>query len=410
MIQMIFELTEEQLEFQKSMREFALKELAPGALQRDIDGDFSEVYDILMNKMGSKGLLGLTFPKEYGGLGKSYMEFALGMFELCRIDVSVGASWSVCLSLGTIPLYRFGTEEQKQKYLVPLARGEKLCAFGLTEREAGSDVSVMKTTAVRSGDKYIINGHKIYITNAGYADTYIIFAKTDESKGSRGISAFILEKGTPRFSFGEEYNKMGIRSSIQRELIFEDVCVPVENRIGEEGEGFKIAMTALDVGRLGVAAQGVGAAWGAYDIALEHAKNRVQFGKPITANQAVSFKLAEMATSIELSKLITLKAAYLLSKGLPFSKEVAMAKLVATDTAMKVTTEAVQILGEKGYLVENQAERFMRNAKILQIFEGTNEIQKLVISGYILQDIYLKNNIIKSIVTVQLLWTQSLFA
>ena len=382
---MNFQLTEEQAIFQKTIREFAKKEVAPQAMQRDFDGDFDGVYEIMMKKMAPMGLLGLTFPKEYGGQGKSYIEFALAMFELCSEEVSLGASWSVCMSLGTVPIWKFGTEEQKQKYLVPLAKGEKLCAFGLTEPNAGSDAAMQETTAVLDEDEYILNGNKIYITNGGYADTYVVIAMTDKSKGTKGISAFIVEKGTPGFTFGKEYIKMGIRASIQQELVFKDARIPRENLIGKEGDGFKIAMSALDVGRLGVAAQGVGAAMGAYDRALNYAKGRIQFGKPVTANQGVSFLLADMATQIELAQLIVLKAAWLYSNGLPFSNEVAMAKSYCTDMAMRVTTDAVQVFGGKGYLVENEVERFMRDAKILQIYEGTNQIQRVVIASHILK-------------------------
>jgi len=382
---MNFLLTEEQIEFQQKIREFAEREVAPGAMRRDLEGDFSEIYDILINKMGPMGMLGLTFPKEYGGQGKSYVEFALAMMELCRVEVSLGASWSVCMSLGSIPIWKFGTEEQKQKFLTPLAAGRKLCAFGLTEPNAGSDSAMQETTAVPDGGEYILNGNKIYITNGGYADVYIVIAMTDKSKGNKGISAFIVEKGTPGFTFGEEYKTMGIRATIQQELVFKNARIPKENLIGKEGDGFKIAMTALDVGRLGVAAQGVGAAMGAYELALNYTKNRIQFGKPVTANQGVSFTLADMATQIELAQLIVLKAAWLFSNGLPFSKEVAMAKAYCTDMAMQVTTDAVQLFGGKGYLIENQVERFMRDAKILQIYEGTNEIQRVVIANHILK-------------------------
>lgn len=382
---MNFRLTEEQSEFAKAMREFALKELAPGAMRRDIEEDSSETYDILINKAGPMGLLGLTFPKEYGGQGKSYIYFALAMFEFCRVEVSFGAAWSVCMSLGTIPILKFGTEEQKQKYLVPLAKGEKICAFGLTEPNAGSDAAMQETTAVLDGDSYILNGKKIYITNAGYADTYIVFAMTDQSKGTKGISAFIVEKSTPGFTFGRVYRTMGIKATSQQELLFNNARIPKENLLGKEGEGFKIAMTALDAGRLGVASQGVGAAMGAYDLALKHAKERIQFGKPVAANQGVSFMLADMATKIELAQLITLKSAWMFSEGLPYSKEVAMAKTFATDTAMEVAANAVQILGGKGFLIDYEAERFMRDAKILQIYEGTNQIQRVVISGHILK-------------------------
>ena len=382
---MNFQLTNEQLEFQKAMREFSVKEVAPGAMLRDLEGDCAGICEILKNKMAPMGLLGLTFPKEYGGQGKSYVDFALAMMEFCRVEVSLGASWSVCMSLGTIPIWKFGSEEQRQKYLVPLAKGEKLSAFGLTEPNAGSDAAMQETTAVQDGNDYLLNGKKVYITNGGYADIYTVFAMTDKTKGTKGISAFIVEKGTPGFTFGEEYKKMGIRASATRELIFENCRIPKENLIGKEGEGFKIAMTALDVGRLGVASQGVGAAMGAYDLALNYAKERVQFGRPVIANQAVSFSLADMATQIELAQLIVLKSAWLFSNGLPYSKEVAMAKSYSTDMAMKVTTDAVQIFGGKGYLVENQVERFMRDAKILQIYEGTNQIQRLVIANHIMK-------------------------
>lgn len=382
---MNFALTEEQLAFQKEIREFAQREFASGAVQRDEDEDFTPIYNIFMKKMGPMGLLGLTMPKEYGGQGKSPIFFVLAMMEFCRVEVSVGAAWSVCLSLGTVPLLKWGTEEQKQKYLVPLLKGEKLCAFGLTEENAGSDSAMQETTAVPDGDEYILNGRKIYITNAGFADTYIVIAMTDKSKGTKGISAFVVEKDTTGFTFGKEYKKMGIRATVQRELIFENCRIPKENLLGKEGEGFKIAMTALDVGRIGVAGQGLGAAMGAFDLAVKAAKEREQFGKPISANQAISFKLADMATKIELAQLMLLKTAWLMQEGLPYSKEAAMAKTVCTDTAMSVTTDAVQILGGKGYLRENEAERFMRDAKILQIYEGTNQIQRLIISGYVLK-------------------------
>ncbi len=380
---MNFALTEEQLEFQKEMRELAVREFASGARQRDEEEDFRPINDVFRNKFGPMGLMGLTMPKEYGGQGKSPIFFALAMMEFSRVDVSVGSAWSVCLSIGSVPIEKFGTEEQKQKYLVPLLKGEKLCAFGLTEEGAGSDSAMQETTAKLDGDEYIINGRKIYITNAGYADTYIIFAITDKSKGTKGISAFIVEKGTPGFTFGVEYKKMGIRATAQRELIFENCRIPKDNRIGNEGAGFKIAMTALDVGRVGVAGQGVGAAMGAYDLALKSAKERVQFGKPIIANEGISFMLANMATKIELAQLILLKTTWLMQEGLPYSKEAAMSKLVCTDTGMEVTTDAVQILGGKGFLRDNEAERFMRDAKILQIYEGTNQIMKLILAGMI---------------------------
>lgn len=384
---MNFALTNEQLAFQHEMRELAISEFAPGARQRDEDEDFKPIYDIFRQKFGPMGLMGLTMPKEYGGLDKSYIHFALAMIEFSRVDVSVGSAWSVCLSIGSVPIMKFGTEEQKRKYLAPLAKGEKLCAFGLTEENAGSDSAMQETTAVSDGDSYVLNGRKIYITNAGYADTYIVFAMTDKSKGNKGISAFIIEKGTPGFTFGTEYKKMGIRATAQRELIFENCRIPRENLLGEEGKGFKIAMTALDVGRVGVAGQGLGAAIGAYDLALKSTNERVQFGKPVIANQGVSFMLADMATKIELARLLILKTAWLMQEGLPYSKEAAMSKLVCTDTGMEVATNAVQLLGGKGFLRDTEAERFMRDAKILQIYEGTNEIMKLILAGMITAEI-----------------------
>lgn len=383
---MNFGLTQEQLDFQQKMREFAEKEVAPGAVERDKNEDFAPVYDILINKMGPMGLLGLTFPKEYGGMGKSNVEFALAMMELCRKDVSVGASWSVCLSLGTIPILHYGSEELKQKYLVPCAKGKVVSAFGLTEEGAGSDAAMQETTAVLDGDSYVLNGKKIYITNAGYAGIYIVMAMTDKSKGTKGISAFVVEKDTPGFSFGKQYEKCGIHATIQRELIFENCRVPKENLIGKEGEGFKIAMNAIDVGRIGVACQGLGCAMGAYDLALRRAKERVQFGKPITANQVIAFKLADMATKIELGTQIALKAAWCLSEGLPFTKYAAMAKKYCTNIGQEVSTEAVQICGGMGFLKENEVERFYRDSKILQIYEGTNQIQDVVLSGILLKE------------------------
>lgn len=381
---MNFELTAKQQEFQKKMREFALKEFAPGAIQRDEEEDFGPLYDIYKKKMAPMGLFGLTFPKEYGGQDESPILVALALFEFCRVDVSAGAGYSVCMSIGSVPIANFGTEEQKQKFLVPLIKGEKLCAFGLTEENAGSDAAMQESTAVLDGDEYILNGRKIYITNAEYAETYIVFAMTDKSKGTKGISAFVVEKGTPGFTFGKEYKKMGIRGTMQKELVFENCRIPRSNLLGKEGEGFKIAMNALDVGRIGVASQGVGAAMGAYDLALKASQERIQFGKPVSANQGISFMLADMLIKIELAQLIVLKTAWLMQEGLPFTKEAAMCKIVATDTAMSVSTDAVQIIGGKGFLRENEAERFMRDSKILQIYEGTNQIQRLVLAGKIL--------------------------
>lgn len=383
---MDFQLTKEQTEFQQEIREFAKKEIEPGAIERDAKEDFAPLHGLLIGKMGPMGLLGLTFPKEYGGQGRSHIDFALAMMEICKVDVSVGAAWSVSLSLGTIPIYQFATEEQKQRYLVPLCQGKCLPAFGLTEPNAGSDSAMQETTALRDGDDYILNGKKIYITNASYAETYIIMAMTDPARGTKGISAFIVEKDTPGLTFDNQYVKMGIRSTIQTEVIMKDCRVPAKNRIGEEGQGFKIAMTALDVGRLGVAAQGAGAAWGALNMAARYAQEREQFGKPIFHNQAISFMLADMGIQVELSRLILLKACWLKDQGLPFSKEAAMAKTYCTDAAMKVATDAVQIYGGKGFLRENQVERFVRDAKILQIYEGTNQVQRMIVSNFVARE------------------------
>ncbi|HWQ77406.1 MAG TPA: acyl-CoA dehydrogenase family protein [Anaerovoracaceae bacterium] len=382
---MNFTFTEEQLLIQKLMREFCAKEIAPGAAERDEKADFSSAYEIMMKKMAPLGLMSLWFPKEYGGLGLDYVTFALAGFELNKVEVGFGTAYSVQMTLGSYPLYAYGTEEQKQKWFVPLAKGEKLASFGLTEPNAGSDAAMQETTAVLDGDSYVLNGSKIYITNAGYSDIYTVFAMTDKSKGVKGISAFIVEKDTPGFVIGPESRKMGIRASTQRELYFENCRIPEGNLLGKEGEGFKIAMSALDLGRVGVAAQGVGVAMGALEAAVKYSKERVQFGKPISSQQAVAFMIADMACKVETARLLVLEAAWLGSQGLPYTKESAMAKLVASDTAMEVTTNAVQIFGGAGYLKDHPLERMMRDAKILQIYEGTNQIQRLVISGAILR-------------------------
>jgi alkylation response protein AidB-like acyl-CoA dehydrogenase len=382
---MNLKFTEDQLAVQKLMREFCAREVAPGVAERDEKGDFTPAYEIMMKKMAPLGLLSLWFPKEYGGSGLDYVAFALAAIELNKVEVGFGTAYSVHLSLGTYPLYAYGSEAQKQKWLVPTARGEKLTAFGLTEPNAGSDAAMQETTAVPDGDHYVLNGSKIYITNAGFADYYTVFAMTDKSKGVKGISAFLVEKDTPGFTFGPESRKMGIRVSVQRELYFKDCRIPKENLIGNEGEGFKIAMTSLDLGRVGVASQAVGVAAGALEAAIKYSKERIQFGKPICNQQAVAFMLADMATKVETARLMTLEAAWLGSQGLPYSKEAAMAKLHASDVAMQVTTDAVQIFGGAGFLKDHPVERMMRDAKILQIYEGTNQIQRLVISGAILR-------------------------
>ena len=297
----------------------------------------------------------------------------------------LGVMLSAHTSLGSWPIYKFGSEEQKQKYLRPLAQGDKIGAYGLTEPGSGSDAGGMKTTARLDGDHYVLNGSKIFITNGGVADIYVVFAVTDTAQKSRGTTAFIVEKDFPGFSIGKKENKLGIRSSPTTEIIFEDCIVPVENVLGNVGEGFKVAMMTLDGGRNGIAAQAVGIAQGALDAATNYAKDRVQFGKPIALQQGVGFKLADMATNIEAARLLTYQAAWLESVGLPYGKESAMSKLFAGDTAMKVTTEAVQVFGGYGYTKDYPVERYLRDAKITQIYEGTQEIQRLVISRMLIQ-------------------------
>ncbi|HEY3426526.1 MAG TPA: acyl-CoA dehydrogenase [Negativicutes bacterium] len=379
---MQFQFTEEQKMMQKMVREFAEKQVGPGAAERDEKEEFSrELYDA----MGEIGLTGIFFPEKYGGADGDYVSYIMAVEEVSRFDDSVGTTLATSVSLCQCPLFAYGTEEQKQKFLVPLIAGEKLGAFGLTEPNAGTDAAAQQTVAVLDGENYILNGSKIFITNGGSAEIYVVFAMTDKSKGVKGLSAFILEKGMASFTFGKKEHKMGIRGSQTMELIFQDVKVPKANLLGKEGEGFKIAMNTLDGGRIGIAAQALGIAQAALDHAVKYAKDRVQFGKPIAANQAIAFMLADMATKIDAARLLTYRAAYTKDQGLPFSKEAAMAKMYASDIAMEVTTDAVQIFGGYGYSREYPVERLMRNAKITQIYEGTNQVQRMVISGAILR-------------------------
>lgn len=374
---MQFKLTEEHEMIRKMVRDFAENEVAPTAAERDEEERFDrEIFD----KMAELGLTGIPWPEEYGGIGSDYLAYCIAIEELSRVCASTGVTLSAHTSLAGWPIYKFGSEEQKQKYLRPMAQGEKIGAYGLTEPSSGSDAGGMRTTAKLVGDEYIINGSKIFITNGGIADTYVVFALTDPESKQKGTSAFIIEKDFPGFSVGKKEKKLGIRSSPTTEIIFDECRVPKENLLGKEGDGFKIAMMTLDGGRNGIAAQAVGIAQGALDAAVDYAKERVQFGKPISAQQGIGFKLAEMATGVEASRLLTYQAAWLESVGLPYGKESAMSKLFAGDTAMKVTTEAVQVFGGYGYTKDYPVERFMRDAKITQIYEGTQEIQKLVIS------------------------------
>ncbi|MFE4705001.1 acyl-CoA dehydrogenase [Peribacillus simplex] len=374
---MQFKLTEEHEMIRKMVRDFAQNEVAPTAAERDEEERFDrEIFD----KMAELGLTGIPWPEEYGGIGSDYLAYCIAIEELSRVCASTGVTLSAHTSLAGWPIYKFGSEEQKQKYLRPMAQGEKIGAYGLTEPSSGSDAGGMRTTAKLVGDEYVISGSKIFITNGGIADTYVVFALTDPESKQKGTSAFIIEKDFPGFSVGKKEKKLGIRSSPTTEIIFDECRVPKENLLGKEGEGFKIAMMTLDGGRNGIAAQAVGIAQGALDAAVDYAKERVQFGKPISAQQGIGFKLADMATGVEASRLLTYQAAWLESVGLPYGKESAMSKLFAGDTAMKVTTEAVQVFGGYGYTKDYPVERYMRDAKITQIYEGTQEIQKLVIS------------------------------
>jgi alkylation response protein AidB-like acyl-CoA dehydrogenase len=382
---MIFELTDEHKLMRQMVREFAEAEIAPGVAERDEQERFDRA--LMYDKLGELGLTGIVFPEEYGGAGADYISYAIAVEELSRVCASTGVTLSAHLSLGANPIYLFGTEEQKRKHLVPLAEGSKLGAFGLTENSAGSDAGGTRTTAVRDGDAWVLNGSKIFITNGGDAETYVVFARTDrEAQKHHGISAFIVEKGAPGFGFGKKEQKLGIRSSPTMELVFENCRIPAENLLGEEGQGFKVAMKTLDGGRIGIAAQALGIAQGAYEAALAYARERKQFNQAISSFQAIQFKLADMATEIEAARLLVYQAAYRASAGLSYGQQSAMAKMYASDVAMKVTTEAVQVFGGYGYTREFPVERMMRDAKITQIYEGTNEVQRVVIGAAITRD------------------------
>ncbi|MBS7344724.1 MAG: acyl-CoA dehydrogenase [Caryophanon sp.] len=374
---MNFQLTEEHQQLRDMIRDFAVNEVAPTAAERDEEERFDrEIFD----KMAELGLTGIPWPEEYGGAGFDYLAYCIAVEELSRVCASTGVTLSAHTSLAGWPVYKFGNEEQKQKYLRPMAEGKKIGAYGLTEPGSGSDAGGMRTYAVEDGDHYVLNGSKIFITNGGIADIYVVFAVTDPELGAKGTTAFIVEADFPGFSVGKKEQKLGIRSSPTTEIIFDNCRVPKENILGEVGQGFIIAMKTLDGGRNGIAAQAVGIAQGALDAAADYAKERVQFGKPIALQQGVGFKLADMATSVEASRLLTYQAAWLESNDLPYGQASAMAKLLAGDTAMKVTTDAVQVFGGYGYTKDYPVERFMRDAKITQIYEGTQEIQRLVIS------------------------------
>ena len=378
---MNFQTTKQHEEFRAKVRAFAESEVKPVAFLLDKENRFP---DEIVSKMGALGLMGVPYPTEYGGAGLDVLSYAIAVEELSRVDGGTGVILSAHVSLGSWPIFAYGTDEQKRKYLAPLARGEKIGAFGLTEPNAGSDAGGTETTAVLKGDHYILNGGKIFITNAPKADTYVVFAVTTPDIGTRGISAFIVEKDFPGFDFGDHYDKMGIRSSSTAELIFNNVPVPRENLLGKEGEGFKIAMATLDGGRIGIASQALGIAQGAYDSAVEYAKERVQFGKPIGFQQSISFKLADMATKLRCARMLIYSAAELKEHHEPYGMESAMAKMYASDIALEVTNDALQIYGGAGFMKGMDVERAYRDAKITTIYEGTNEIQRVVIASHIL--------------------------
>lgn len=376
---MNFELTSDQLAIQKLARDFTERELLPGVVERDETSTFPvEEYQ----KMARMGFIGLPYPKAFGGQGCDYLSYILAVEEISKVDSSMGISYSVSTSLyGGSIMNSSATDEQKKRFLEPVATGKSFGSFGLTEHCAGSDAAGQQTVAVKDGDDYILNGSKCFITNGPLSDYFAVYCLTDPELGTKGMAAFVLEKGMPGFTIGHVENKMGIRAAAVSELFFENVRVPAANMIAAPGEGFKLAMKTLDGGRIGVAAQGLGIAKGAYKIARKYLMERQQFGKPLCKQQYLAFKMAELATDIEMAELLLYNAAMCKEEGKPYSTPAAMAKMVCTDTAMKVSTEAVQLLGGNGYMKEYHVERMMRDAKITQIYEGTNEIQKLVISG-----------------------------
>ena len=379
---MDFNLSDEQIAIRETVREFAEKEIAPSARERDENSEFPHE---IVKKLGKLGMCGVVAPLEYGGSGMDYLSYVIFIEELARIDASVAVIMSVTNTLAALPLRKFGTEEQKQKFLVPLSKGDKLGAYSLSEPQAGSDASNLACTAVLDGDHYILNGVKNFVTNGSTAEIIMVFAMTDKEKGKKGISIFVVESDTPGFSVGKVEKKLGIKSSDTAEIVFENCRIPVANRIGEEGEGMKIALTALDYGRVGIGAQALGIAQGAMERAIAYSQEREQFGKKISSFQAIQFKISEMAVNVDASRLLLYRAAKLQDEGKNFTAESAIAKLFASKTAMKTANQAVQIFGGNGYMREYEIERFMRDAKITEIYEGTSEIQKIVISREIIK-------------------------
>ncbi|WP_078408811.1 acyl-CoA dehydrogenase [Priestia abyssalis] len=377
---MNFDLTKEQAMIRKLIRDFAEAEVAPGADQRDRTGEFpKEIFE----KLAELGMMGLPFPEQYGGGEADTISFAIVVEELSRVCGSTGITYSAHISLGGAPIHLFGTHEQKEKYLTPICTGEYLGAFGLTEPNAGSDAGGTQTTAVLDGNQWVLSGSKCFITNASYAKNVAVTAVTDRSKGTNGISAFIVPTDAPGFTVIDNYEKMGLHASNTTELVLENVSVPRGNLLGVEGNGFKQFLATLDGGRIGIGAMAVGIAQGAYEKSLQYAKERKQFGKSISAFQAIQFKLADMAMNIELARNMVYKAAWLKDQGRAFKKEAAMAKLYASEICMRVCDQAVQIHGGYGYMKEYQVERFFRDAKLLEIGEGTSEVQRMVIASEI---------------------------
>ena len=380
---MDFSLTEDQKMLRAMVRDFAERELEPIAAQIDEEARFPAPT---IKKMAELGLMGILFPEKYGGNEGGPVAFAIATEEISRVCASTGIIYGVSAGLAAKSIYRAGDEEQKQRFLTPVARGEKLACFALTESGAGSDVAALETSASRKEGGYLLNGTKIFTTNGAEADLAIVFATLDKSLKHRGITAFVVEKGTPGFSVGKLEHKLGIRASSTAELVFEDCFVPLSNRLGNEGEGFKIALSAIDSSRITIAAQALGIAQGAFDKALAYAKERRQFGQPIANFQAIQWMLADMATHIDAARLLVYRAAYLEDKGLPFVKEAAMAKLFAPEVAMLVTTKAIQIFGGYGYVKDYPMERYFRDARITGIYEGTDEMQRMTIARSLIRE------------------------
>ena len=375
-------LTGEHKDFKRWVRDFVKREIAPYAAEID---EKEELRRETINKMGEVGLLGLSIPKEYGGMADTLC-YSIAVEEVSRVCASTGITLAAHISLGSYPIYLFANEEQKRKYLVPLARGEKIGAFGLTEPEAGSDAAAVKTEAVLHGDEWVINGTKNFTTNGSIADTIVIAAVTDKEKARKGISSFIVEKGSPGFSPGKDEVKMGLRGSVTSELVFDDCRIPKENLLGEEGRGYRQMLTILDGGRISIGSMALGIAQGAFEESLKYSKERVQFHKPICEFQAIQWMLADMATEIEAARLLVYNASRLKDEGEPYVKQAAMCKLFASEVAMRTTTNAIQVHGGYGYMKERPLERFFRDAKLTEIGEGTSEIQRLVIAREILRN------------------------